>query len=103
MSPRQRRFRHSYNEELPLSIANNIVYVIGKKNHLWLLAFKCPCGCENLTQLNLLKEASPQWTFIITKKGWISISPSIWKKRDCKSHFHIKNGKIIWARDFEEL
>jgi len=61
------------------------------------LAFKCPCGCDTTIFLNLLFDAKPRWKYYITKKGNISISPSVWRKVGCKSHFYIRESRISWC------
>jgi hypothetical protein len=61
------------------------------------LVFRCPCGCHTDIFLNLLKDAKPIWRFHISKKNKITITPSIWRKVGCKSHFFIRKGKIEWA------
>lgn len=84
-------------EDVPASIFDNTIFIIQDGNEPELLAFKCPCGCNENILLNLLKDAKPQWKFKINKKGTIDIKPSIWRKIGCKSHFFIKNGIIEWA------
>lgn len=82
--------------DLPTSVPKRTVFIIGNKDCAWLISFRCPCGCKNLVQLNLLKEANPFWSYTI-KKDKISIRPSIWRIRGCKSHFILKNGRILWV------
>jgi hypothetical protein len=94
-------FRACYNygaeEDLPEQLRKRFVYVLGSNNDPWALAFMCPCGCNEVIQLNLLKEAKPKWEYEINSAGNITIRPSIWRRTGCKSHFFIKNGRIIWA------
>ncbi|HCY43381.1 MAG TPA: hypothetical protein DHV48_18935 [Prolixibacteraceae bacterium] len=87
-----------YVDELPEMVTDKVIYIVGEMNFPWLLAFKCPCGCQNLIQLNLLKDAEPCWRFKIDKKKKINIYPSVWRINGCKSHFFIRKSKIQWAR-----
>ncbi len=83
----------SYNlirvDSLPNKLKDEIIYIEGD----WTAAFVCPCGCKQTIELNLVDDVRPVW-----KVGNdTSISPSIWKRDGCKSHFFIKKGKVIWA------
>ncbi len=91
------RYRIKYYADLPEQIKKKEVYIIGNLKEPWLLMFECPCGCKKIIQLNLLKEASPQWTFSITRKNRMTISPSISGTTGCQSHFFLINNKIKWV------
>lgn len=93
----QSEYKHVYEIDLPESIKEKTIYIIGEKNSPWLIAFTCPCGCKENIQLNLLKEADPNWRFKITYKNKINISPSVWRTTGCKSHFFVRNSKIDWV------
>ena len=86
-----------FEEDFPDSIKENFIYIIGDKKSPWLLAFKCPCGCGQTIQLNLLKEADPCWKYKITNRKKINIFPSIWRTKGCKSHFVVRNSKTEWV------
>ena len=90
-------YKYSYVVDLPFNIKNGIIYIVGEKNYPWLIAFNCPCGCQNPVQLNLLKEADPCWTFKINKKGEITIFPSVWRIKGCNSHFVVLKSKMDWV------
>jgi hypothetical protein len=85
-------------DDLPNNVNDNSIYVVGERESPWLIAFNCPCGCHNLIQLNLLKEADPCWNYKVDTKMKINISPSIWRNNGCKSHFYVRNGKIHWVK-----
>jgi hypothetical protein len=89
-------YKSKYINERPVQLKRRVVYVIGIQNKEWLLAFKCPCGCCQDIQLNLLKDAQPCWSYRISEDGKIDVRPSIRKKYGCKSHFTIHNGKVKW-------
>lgn len=81
--------------EFPAYIEKNKVYIVGEKKCKWVAVFKCPCNCDSLVQLNLLKNGDYQWRIRIDK-GKVSISPSIYRKFACQSHFSIVNGNLEW-------
>lgn len=84
-------------KEYPNVIQHRNIYVVSDGAVPDTIIFKCPCGCNADIYLNLLKDTRPSWSFIIDKKGKITISPSIWRKINCKSHFFLRKGKIIWV------
>ncbi len=91
------RFKIEYAEDLPEHIPENIVFIIQDGNVPELLAFKCPCGCNDNIFLNLLEDARPRWEYTISNKNLIDIQPSIWRKVGCKSHFFLTKGIIKWV------
>jgi hypothetical protein len=93
--------KFSFVDDLPEKIKNKTIYIVGSKEHPWLIAFNCPCDCKNLIQLNLLKEADPCWTFRVNKKGKIDILPSVWRTKGCESHFFVRKSKIDWVGNFK--
>ncbi|MGC4041995.1 MAG: DUF6527 family protein [Flavobacterium sp.] len=84
-------------EDLPEIMADNSIFVIQDGNEPELLAFKCPCGCQENILLNLLGDTSPQWHFRVTDHGIINVHPSIWRTVGCKSHFWIIEGNVKWV------
>lgn len=86
-------------EELPENLKDRVIYIIGRQEQPWLLAFMCPCGCKDSIQLNLLKEAQPCWSFKI-RNNKLNVFPSIRRIKSCKSHFFIRNGKIDWVKKY---
>jgi hypothetical protein len=89
------KYSYSRVDEIPEQPKKDCVYIIGDLP--WLLLFKCPCGCRATIQLNLLIEDDPCWRFTIYRNR-ISIYPSVWRIKGCKSHFWIKNGKVKDAK-----
>jgi hypothetical protein len=83
-------------EDFPENVEMGLVYIVGAKGHEWLAAFRCPCGCGDVIQLNLLKGSHPRWRIIYYKKRKFSISPSIDRIVNCKSHFTLVKGEIRW-------
>jgi len=91
-------YRISRVEEKPERMNNRTVYVIGEDDTSWAAVFLCPCGCRAEVWLNLLEhENRPTWTVQEVKGEKVHITPSVWSKTGCKSHFFIKQGRLIWA------
>jgi hypothetical protein len=84
--------------ELPRVLMPGIVYIIGENGHRWAAAFRCPCGCRDTVQLNLLPERRPRWSVTIGKNKAVSLSPSVWRKVGCHSHFVVRQGRIQWCQ-----
>ena len=84
----------------PQNIEKDIVYIVGEKRYMKWAYMKCPCGCNETIMLSLNKNSSPSWSVKQDKLGRATISPSINKLDGCKSHFLIKNGKLVWAGYF---
>ncbi len=88
---------HVYNE-FPEYCKKYEINLIGENDQFDFLSMTCPCGCKEQLKLSLVKKDKPHWEVIINNKK-ISISPSIWKNKGCKSHFFIRNSKVIWAKE----
>lgn len=82
--------------ELPNELKEMSIYVVGENGFFWMAALNCPCGCGDVIQLNLLKEARPCWSIIHHKNGLLSISPSVRRIINCESHFTINKSNIKW-------
>lgn len=82
--------KHSFVSSIPEPLENGILYACLQYN---VVIHKCACGCgeEIVTPLD-----PRQWTLEYNGEG-ISLSPSIgnWNL-PCRSHYWIKNSKIIW-------
>ncbi|OJW54359.1 MAG: hypothetical protein BGO55_11735 [Sphingobacteriales bacterium 50-39] len=91
------RYRYRMKAHNPIRIHKGIIYIVQDGLEADSLFFKCPCGCKTTICLNLLKDTRPCWSFSV-KKGRITISPSIWAKAGCGSHFLIREGKVVWVR-----
>lgn len=83
--------------DLPDALNNNEILIVNEGGLPELLAFKCPCGCNADIFLNLLSDTSPRWKYYLSDKSMISITPSVWKKNGCKSHFFITNSVVRWV------
>ena len=90
-------YSYVYSEDVPDTIDEGILYLIGTDNYYWQAIMKCPCGCNNNLHMNMIEDYDPYWTYKISSENKISLSPSVDRMIGCKSHFFLRNGKIIWA------
>ena len=84
--------------EVQEDFTHKCVYILNEGYIDEALYFICPCGCDSIIELNLLEDSKPLWKYNIDNKK-ITISPSVWRKIGCKSHFFIRTGKVHWAKD----
>lgn len=91
------RFVAAYVREEPEQPATQTLHVVGEDGHLWFAAFVCPCGCGETIKLSLLPAGSPHWQLTDHWDGTVSLRPSVWRQRGCKSHFWLRRGKIHWC------
>lgn len=61
------------------------------------VGMRCPCGCGDRIELIILKEARPRWDVSVNKAGEPSLRPSVWRKSGCRSHFWVREGRILWC------
>lgn len=90
------RIKLQHVDSMPKVLEPEILYVslkYGTAAHL------CPCGCGEKIRTPL---GSVDWRLTDGKLG-PSLYPSIgnWQK-PCRSHYWIRNGKIVWAGDWSE-
>lgn len=84
-------------EDIPEKPRRGRVYLIGDEDAPWAAGLVCPCGCGALIQLSLVTEDRPSWRAHTSEFGQVTLHPSIWRVRGCKSHFWIRDGRLIWA------
>lgn len=63
----------------------------------WCIGMRCPCGCGERLELMLLKEVRPRWDARIDQRGHVTLHPSVWLKQGCRSHFWLRDGRVIWC------
>lgn len=91
------KYVHAWWEDPPDAPQAGYVYLIGDRQNPWSASFVCPCGCGELISLSLIKSDDPRWRHSIDGLGAISLHPSIWRTRGCRSHFFIRKGRVLWA------
>src|SRR4051794_2186288 len=88
--------RHKFVEYIPSEIENNVLYISIEYD---ITKHKCACGCG----ADIVTTLSPA-RFQLTYDGdTVSLHPSIgnWN-HPCKSHYFIKNDKVVWAGPLSE-
>lgn len=92
-------FNILYVLELPEALDAGRLYVVGENGHQWFAAILCPCGCGATLQLNLQPDARPRWMLKVHWDDTPSLHPSVWRVKDCRSHFFLRRGLVEWCRD----
>ncbi len=83
--------------ELPEQLQPRCVYVVGEGSYLWYVAMLCPCHCGATIHMSLMPEGRPKWQLTEHRDGTITLIPSVWRTKDCKSHFFLRAGLIQWC------
>jgi Family of unknown function (DUF6527) len=96
LSKPARKYQYKRVEEPPVPVDKGTIYIVQDSKEPDTLVFKCPCGCDRVIQLNLLRDTEPCWHFYVRDK-YISIRPSVFSKKGCGSHFWITRNRVIWA------
>lgn len=86
-------------EEMPDTVKPLTVYLCGEGKYLWAAAMICPCGCQEVINLNLLKTVRPRWDVQEHTDGTVTLTPSVWRQKGCRSHFYLSHGRIDWCFD----
>ena len=95
------KFRKGYHikimDDIPEEIDSKTILVVGDPDRPQYAVFLCPCGCGRRIELNLNPESTPRWKLKWHLLGTVSLSPSVWRKSGCWSHFFLKRSKILWC------
>lgn len=59
----------------------------------------CPCGCGALLDMNLLHDTLPVWEYTHHQDHTVTLSPSIFRKVGCRSHFWFRESRVYWTPD----
>ena len=81
--------------EIPDPLEARTIYLLGTPEP-WSVALLCPCGCHETIHISLLPNDSPSWSLHINPRNEPTLKPSIWRQSACKSHFFLRNGRIVW-------
>ncbi len=90
-------FRSLRVEDFPDKLQRATIYLAGEGDNLWAASMVCPCGCREVIELNLLKQVRPCWSAQEHTDGTISLLPSVWRQKGCRSHFFVRRGRIEWC------
>ena len=93
----RRRLRVIAGDSLPKRLPRRDLVLARDDGEDWCVGLRCPCGCGDSLELLVVAEAKPRWDIAIDKRGKPSLSPSIWRKTGCHSHFWLSNGRVRWC------
>lgn len=88
-------------EELPSALQKRTLYVVQEDGFEEQAAMLCPCGCGNVLHMNLLTDERPCWRVTRHQDGTATLHPSVWRKKDCRSHFWFRRGRVEWCPDID--
>ena len=86
-------------DSLPAELVRRTVYIVREDGFDEQVALLCPCGCGRVLQMNLLPDERPCWRVMRNADGTVTLDPSVWRKKDCGSHFWLRAGRIRWCRE----
>lgn len=89
--------RTTYVADVPDDPARRRIYLVGENGRQWFVVLRCPCGCGETIQLSLLPTVQPRWTATEEKDGTLTVHPSVWRTKGCRSHFWLRRGLIVWC------
>lgn len=81
----------------PDIIPNRNLFLAREGKEDWAVAFMCPCGCGDRLELLLVPEVKPRWSMVVHDNRTATLYPSVWRTSNCRSHFWIKKGKVVWC------
>jgi hypothetical protein len=94
----RRRVRIAEGGVLPGILPRRDLVVTRDGGEDWSVGMRCPCGCGETIELMLLPEAKPRWTLSADAGGRPSLSPSVWRRTGCRSHFWLREGRVRWCQ-----
>lgn len=92
-----RSFRVIRVADRPSLLAANTLYLVGDDSLCWFAALRCPCGCGDEIVVSLLTTDRPHWKLQLSIDGSPTLSPSVWRRKGCRSHFFLREGLIQWC------
>ena len=84
-------------DNLPAHLIDHVLYVVEEDGYQEQAAMLCPCGCGRTLHMNLLPDERPCWVLTRHDDGTSTLNPSVWRQKDCRSHFWFRRGRIIWT------
>lgn len=93
-APYQTRIVEAY---LPKNLEHRVLYVVREDGLSEQAAMICPCGCGAVLHMNLLPDERPCWQVAHHADGTATLSPSVWRKKECGSHFWFQRGIVRWC------
>lgn len=84
-------------EYLPKKLKPRMLYIVQEDGMEEQAAMICPCGCGRVLQMNLLTDDRPCWHVTRHDDGTATLHPSVWRQKDCRSHFWFRRGRVEWC------
>lgn len=97
---RPRKVHIYQGDTLPLVMPKRDLILLQDDGEDWSVGFICPCGCGTVIELLLLPGVKPRWDIKMDRRGRPTISPSVWRTTGCRSHFWLRDGKVIWVKPY---
>lgn len=91
------RYKMQTEADMPDKLESKVLYVIGESGNYWTAALVCPCGCKEVIQLSLLAGQRPRWEVRAKGLRKPTLLPSVHRTVRCKSHFFLRDGRIVWC------
>ncbi|HER26686.1 MAG TPA: hypothetical protein ENI69_06215 [Rhodospirillales bacterium] len=85
-------------ETLPDRLKGRTLYIVEEDGFQEQAAMICPCGCKRILHMNLIPDERPCWRLTRHEDGTSTLQPSVWRKKDCGSHFWFRRGRVQWCR-----
>ncbi len=82
---------------LPDSLPLRSLVLAREDDEDWCVGFRCPCRCGRKIELLVIKEAKPRWDLKVDAADRPTLTPSVWLRDGCKSHFWIRKGEVQWC------
>lgn len=92
-----RRLQIVSGDSLPLKLPFRGLVLARDQDEDWCVGLRCPCGCGRNIELLLIKEAAPHWDLVLDQRGRPSLTPSVWLRDGCQSHFWFRHGRVHWC------
>lgn len=84
--------------DLPKKLRGRTLYIVQEDGFAEQAVMICPCGCKRTLHMNLLADERPCWRVTHHDDGTATLYPSVWRKKDCQSHFWFRRGRIEWCK-----
>lgn len=94
-----RQVRQVDGDALPPDLPWRDLVVLKDAEEFWSVAMSCPCGCKQRVELPVLPEVRPHWTISVDRRNRPSLHPSVAMREGCKSHFWVRQGRVVWCDD----
>jgi hypothetical protein len=94
-------FAESQSEARVLASEPGVIAIVRRGADRAVL-FLCPCGCGEMTVINLDPAIRPVWHHYFSASG-LTLMPSVWRTTGCCSHYIVWRNCVYWCDDSEEV